>query len=104
MAKKLYEVEIQRSNITPKAFYNLCEREVERRTEYRARLTEWEDDFRTWAEPIYTINTRSENEICCVKPFSVQYFLRNGYNFIMEFDFWDDKKGVGYLFIVEYER
>ena len=104
MAKKLYEVEIQRSGITPKAFYNICKREVERRTEYRATLTEWIDDFRTWEEPIYPTKTTSRNEICTVEPLRVQYFLRDGYNFIMEFDFWDEKKGVGYLYIVEYER
>lgn len=30
-------------------------------------------------------------------------FLSGTYNFQMEFDFWDEKTGYGYLYAVEYE-
>lgn len=100
----LYEVEIQRSNVTPRRFWGICAKEIERRTGYMAHLTDWVDDFERWSNPPQINKTRTETEVCKTFPYDFQFYLRGGYNFIMEFNFWDDKTGNGYLYLVEFDR
>ena len=42
-----------------------------------------------------------KTEICKIQPYEMQFYLEGSYNFIMEFQFWDDKTGNGYLWMVE---
>lgn len=108
---KLYEVEIQRSGISPKQFFSYCRREALRRTGVDV-LPIWIDSFEDWTENAtgYSCDTYHEDwdepvhEICRTKPYDYHYFITGAYNFIMEFDFDDDKSGHGYLYAVEYER
>ena len=82
--KKLYEVEINRYFKNVSTFWS-----------YAVKMCE-KDDHKDWDEPL--------TEVCRIKPYDYQVFLQNNYNFIMEFDFWDENSGHGYLYIVEYER
>lgn len=109
--KKRYEVEMMRRNVTPKEFYSYCQREFSRRTGGQDGLGNWLDDYSTWSNPTIQGNTRSNHEdwaepkleICKVMPFDFHQYLDGSYNFIMEFTFWDDKVGFGYLYAYEME-
>ena len=106
--KKLYEYEIQRTNITPKQFFTYCKNQLKKKNfdiENRVGFDDWESPFapyestcnhEDWEEP--------QKEICKTKPYEWQLFLQNAYNFIMEFDFYDENKGFGYFYIIEFER
>ena len=108
MARKLYEIEIQRSNISPKQFFTYCKKHLESKG---LDIENWVD-FENWESPITPCNETSnhedwetpQKEICKLQPYDYQLFLAGAYNFIMEFDFYDDTKGFGYLFMTEYER
>lgn len=106
--KLLYEHEIQRSNISPKQFFTYCKNQLEKKGINIENWVEYED----WISPIFTYDSMSkhedweepETEICKTKPYEWQLFLQKAYNFILEFDFWDENKGFGYLYIKEFER
>lgn len=106
MEKKatLYEYETQRTNITPKAFFGHVKRELKRKC--GIDLAMWCDNFDAWSkrDGLPSTNTRTTTEVCKTLPFEWQFFLQGAYNFILEFDFWDDKTGFGYCYIHEYER
>lgn len=102
MAKKIYEIEIQRRNISPRSFFTYCDKQMKKKC--GVGLDCWLDDYDDWARESNGYNTRTEDEICKCLPYDVQMFARDGYNFIMEFQFDDDKKGYGYLYAVEFER
>lgn len=105
---KLYECEIQRSNIAPKQFFTYCKNQLKNKG---IDIEIWAD-FEEWKSPITPCNSTSnhedweepQKEICKLQSYNWQLFLQNAYNFIMEFDFWDDNKGFGYLYIIELER
>lgn len=100
--KAEYEFETLRTNVSEKAFYSWVKRELKRRT--GEELSIWLDSFEAWASPT-PCNSRTKNEdgwteeIVKTLPCDFQYYLRNGYNFIME---WHDD--WGYCYIVEFER
>ncbi len=86
-------IEMQRSNITPKVFYNTCKKALENKG-----FDWWFDYYDEWANPEPIINDRDSNEIYRSEPFYFQSFYKNEHNFNMEFDFDDDKKGYGYFY------
>ncbi len=104
---KLYEHEIQRSNITPKQFFTYCKNQLSKKG---IDIETWVE-FENWENPTTPCNSTSKHEdweepqteVCKLQPYDWQLFLQNAYNLIIEFDFWDDKKGFGYLYIKEYE-
>lgn len=108
---KKYQVEIQRTDITPRAFWGYCRREIERRTGGKASLEDWLDEYGYWTDPVQTFNIDSwhedwehpRREICKIQPYKMQFMLECSYNFIMEFQFWDDKTGNGYLWMIEWD-
>ena len=109
--KKLYEVECDRTNISPRQFYTYCKKRFEQKT--GNTLDMWIDSFDDWEHPVQVYDDEYMNtwkrwdgdedgparEICKIKPFEIQLFLAGSYNFIME---WFD--GHGYMFAVEFER
>lgn len=101
---KMYEYETERTNITPKAFFGYVRRELKRKC--GIDLANWCDGYDAWSknDGLPSTNTRTATEVCKTLPYDWQYFLRGAYNFILEFDFWDDKTGFGYCYIVEFER
>ena len=109
MANKLYEIEIQRSNITPKQFFSYCKKQAAKKG---GDLELWIGEYELWEKPTDPCNDTlkhedwetPQTEICKLQPYEYQLFLAGAYNFIMEFDFYDETKGFGYLFMVEYER
>ena len=108
MANILYEIEVQRSNITPKAFFNYCKKAFEKNGQDIENWIDYED----WINPTNPYDTYSNHEdwdepayeVYKSKPYEFQLFLSRNYNLIIEFDFWDDKKGFGYMYAIEYER
>ena len=106
MGRKLYEVEVNRTNISPKQFFTYCKKEAARRTNGLVDLEAW-ISFDEWVNPIQPCNDRwyhddwkpAAIEICKSEPYDVQWYLSNAYNFIFE---WFD--GHGYLYAVEFER
>lgn len=101
-ANTLYEFETLRTDMTPKAFYGYVKRELKRRCNIDLEST-WCDGFRTWSGEDGTpeTDTRTPEEICKTKAYEWQYYLRGAYNFIMEFDFYDETTGNGYCYIWE---
>ena len=107
--KKLYELEVQRRNITPKAFFNACDKAMKKKG---ASMDDW-TTYEDWADESRTPH-RNENEhedwddprreICSMGPYKMQLFLARSYNFILEFDFDTNETGSGYLYLVEFER
>lgn len=106
--KKLYEHEINRNFVTPKQFFTYCKKQLNKKD---IDIENWVE-FENWENPIAPCNNtwkhedweKPQKEVCKLQPYNWQLFLQNSYNFIMEFDFWDENKGFGYLYIKEYER
>lgn len=104
---KLYEHEIERTNITPKQFFTYCKKQLEKKG---INLEDWVD-FETWVNPFSPCDSASKHEdweepqfeICRTKAYDWHLFLQKSYNFIMEFDFWDENKGFGYLYVMEHK-
>lgn len=105
----LYEVEIQRTNISPKSFFTYCVKQMKKHgadiecwAEYDSWANENQIPYRNewlhkdWDEP--------SREILSGAPYQMQLFLSGAYNFILEFEFDTDKKGHGYCYAVEFRR
>ncbi len=99
-------VECTRNNTTPKVFYNYCKKKAEKLGIDLSCWSEYED----WADknsgfPYFSNNHEDwdepKRECGHWKAFDVQLYLQGAYNFIMEFNFDDDKKGTGYFYICE---
>ena len=107
--KKLYEVEINRYFKNVSTFWSYAVKMCEK---HGVNLTDWIENLEYFCEPLQNSDFRDDHkdwdepltEVCRIKPYDYQVFLQNNYNFIMEFDFWDENSGHGYLYIVEYER
>ena len=109
--EKLYEVEISRHNVTPRQFFTYCQKQMKKRTGYD--LENWCESFEDWEGktiPEYSDTCKHDDwddpvlEICKTKAFDWQMFLGKAYNFIMEFQFDDEKTGYGYMYAIEYKR
>lgn len=98
--KKLYEFECNTNSMTARQFFNYVNREFKKRT---GENFGWLDDFDTFSSPYIQSNSRRREagqleEICVLLPFATHLYLRDTYNFIMEYD-----DGHGYCYAVEYE-
>lgn len=102
--KKRYECEHERNNVTPKAFYNYCKKQLAKKG---IDIKEW-IDFDAWRTPIGQsyFETRHDNgqiEKVIFFPYELQIYLQDSYNFILEFQFDTETTGYGYLYLTEYE-
>lgn len=110
--KKIYEVEVERNNISPRQFFSYCARQFKQKT--GQDLSCWVEDYSAWSDPVhpepyhrYEHNWGDEKATEVVKymPYDWQLFLSGAYNFIMEYEFGStDKNGWGYFYALEYER
>lgn len=107
--QKIYEVECQRMNVTPKAFYGYCRKQSKKKG---LDIESWVE-FDSWINPCrpekYHINKHDDWEIPQIEglglmPYEWHLFLQNSYNFIIEFEFDTETKGHGYFYALEYER
>lgn len=107
--KKMYEIECQRTNVTPKEFFEYCKKQAAK----KGLDIECWTDFEHWSNPIAKANYHTneiENEegtfreTIKIMPYDLQYYFQKAYNFIMEFQFDTDTKGFGYMYAMEYER
>lgn len=94
------EIEIQRNNVTPRVFFSYCKRQCKKRG---IDLEDW-IEYENFVDPIqvYDDTEPNHNETCIIKPYEQHLYLKNNYNFIIEFEFWDDKTGFGYLYLKEF--
>lgn len=108
--EKLYEVEIERNNVTPRQFFSYCKRKMIGKG---ADITAWVDSYETWANPTAPEESHTNSHENCdvplietikYMPYDMHLYLQNNYNFIMEFEFDEDKTGHGYMYCVEYKR
>lgn len=109
MNKKLYEVESNRYFKSVNSFFEYC---VKFCAKHNIKLTDWIESLEQFESPSQWCNDRNNHddlempsrEICKMQPYQWQIYLQDSYNFIMEFDFFDENCGHGYLYLVEYER
>lgn len=99
--EKMYEVEIERTNISPKQFFSYCKRELKKRADID--LEGWVEEYSTW-ENGSDFEVKEPDETCKEKPFNFHYYNYNGYNFIMLFDFYEENNGFGYMYAMEFVR
>lgn len=107
--KTMYEVEVDRTNISPKAFFNYCAKQMKKHgadMECWADYDSWADENQQTYRNVWLHEDWDEpcKEILSSAPYQMQLFLSGAYNFILEFEFDSDKKGTGYLYAVEFER
>ena len=107
--KKLYEIESQRTNVTPKQFFEYCRKQA---LKHGLDIECW-TDFENWSDPIgphdtYTYEHEDweepQRELVRSMPYDLQYYLQGSFNFIMEFQFDTETKGCGYMYAMEVER
>lgn len=100
MKNTVYEIEIERRNVTPRQFWTYCKNQLAKKG--IEPLTETFEDF---ARPAIETHRHRTEDGCtvCVMPFEYQMYAPKAYNFIMEFEYYDGKTGFGYLYAVEYE-
>lgn len=105
----LYELECSRSGISPREFYRYCDRRFKQKT--GDPLDNWVD-YAYWADESHNYHNKTDHtdwdmpatEVITERPYEVQFFLTNAYNFILEFEFGDDDTGNGYMYVKEYKR
>lgn len=109
MKNKKYEIECQRSNVTPKQFFEYCRKRCELQN---LDIESWVS-FEDWVSPISKEEYHRtdhkdwetpQTEIIKFMPYDFQMYLQNTYDFIMEFEFDTEIKGHGYLYAIEFER
>ena len=107
--KTLYQIECQRTNVTPKQFFEYCKKQAEKQ---KANIEDW-TTFEDWANEKQNSPYRTEKHLDWDKPrteanknmpYDMQMYLQGAYNFILEFEFDDEKRGHGYMFMMEIER
>lgn len=105
---KKFEIEITRHDVTPSEFLSYVRRRVDAKggrmfradldLRYFKRGNDLNFDIR------YDSDGPCKAEKSVSKPFQMQTYIRNWdgtvYNEICEFDFWDDKTGTGYYYLI----
>lgn len=96
-----------RTNISPKSFFTYCKKQCIKKG---INLEDWVT-YDNFADPLATgvwhickheeLN-ESKRKLYKRFPFKYQCFLEDSYNFIIEFQFYDNKKCRGYLYLEEY--
>lgn len=113
MKKTVFEIEIERNNVTPAQFLAYCRRRVDAKGGGRSDLDL--DYFKRGNDLNFDVNHKALNDECytelnceCEKsisrPYEMQTYSKwtNGavYNEICEFDFDDEKTGHGYYYLL----
>lgn len=106
---KLYEIECQRTNVTPKAFFEYCRNQADKKGIDIEIWINYEDWINPSYKEEYHINNHEDweepkREVIKSMPYDMQMYMQNSYNIIMEFQFDTETKGYGYLYMVEYKR
>ena len=104
-----YFVETQRNNMTPRAFFNHCRKLLHKAGNGAEGWLGDDDAYEHWSNNCIKYNITSyhedwdepKHEHMHSEPFHIQYFFQGSYNFILEFEFDDEKRGHGYMFAVE---
>lgn len=89
------KIEVNRWFASPKAFFNYARKKLGEKADDCAY------DYEQWANPIQKSSTREHDETCVLQPFETHLYFKNSYNFIMEYDFYDDTHGFGYMYLEE---
>ena len=94
------EFEVTRSNITPKAFWNVVVKALQTHGE---SMDDWIPSYDGWANPSVPSKHKvyqNDNftEVSKNEPYQFQLYYSTDFNVIMEFDFYDETKGYGYFY------
>lgn len=107
-----FEIEITRHNVTPAQFLSYIRRQVDKKGGYMFRSDLDADYFAAGNDLNFDTKHTDEtipelyglHEKSISKPYEMQTYLRypDGrlYNEICEFEFWDDKTGNGYYYLI----
>ncbi|MCD8214405.1 MAG: hypothetical protein LUC97_01970 [Clostridiales bacterium] len=104
MKKTMYECECERNNISPRQFFSYCKRKLKEKgcdIEIWASYEDWIDEENEYSRMAHYDEGR--NSICTQRAYEWQIYSSQEYNFILEFEFDDDKRGHGYMYAVEFE-
>ena len=106
---KKFEYECQRNNVTPSQFLTYVRGRVDYKGGQNIRSDLDLDYFRRGNDLNFDIKHEGDSldgvhEISISKPYEMQTYIRypdgTVYNEICEFNFWDDKKGNGYYYLM----
>ncbi len=104
-----FEFEALRHNVTPAQFLSYVKRRVDEKGGYGIRGDLDLDYWRAGNDLNFNITHKEEplagvHEVSVSKPYQMQTYIRNPdgtvYNEICEFDFWDEKTGTGYYYLL----
>lgn len=93
------EIELERHNTTPKAFWKLISDTMQKHGE---DISDWLD-YETWVEP-NSVSKYKETpyddfrEAFRYEPYNYQEYRSNSFNIICEFEFDTKNKGYGYFY------
>jgi hypothetical protein len=108
IAKKQYEIECTRNNVTPKVFYNYCKKRAALKG---CDIESWLE-YSFWSNPLQKQQSQTYlhedwetplKETNKYMPYDWHLYLEKTYNLIMEFEFDTDTVGHGYFYLTEYE-
>lgn len=94
------EFEVKRNNVSPLMFWRQVEKAMQDRGE---DLTDWIESYDAWIKPYqqstyHEIDHEGYREAIKYMPYDFQVFDSSSYNVIMEFDFYNMRKGNGYFY------
>lgn len=104
-----FEFETMRHNVTPAQFLSYVRRRVDAKGGYNLRGDLDLDYFKRGNDLNFDVLHEEEplrgvHEVSVSKPYQMQTFIKNPdgtvYNEICEFDFWDEKTGTGYYYLL----
>lgn len=92
------EIEINRHFKSAEKFYDYCQKQCEKKG---ISLEDWMENLEQFENPIQKSDHKTSTEVCVMKPYEWHLFCKGSFNFIMEFDFYTETEGFGYLYILE---
>ena len=95
------EVECQRTNVTPKEFYRYALRYAEKKGMKDYFPVENYIDWENPPCPCKPYYTEDKLERLEMQPFNIHIWRKSEFNMILEFDFYDEKRGFGYIYLAE---
>jgi hypothetical protein len=100
------EFEMKRTNVTPLEFWRLVKKMMKGHNE---DLADWIEHFDQWAKPAppvsyHEIKHEDFTEASKNLPYDFQVYDSRDYNVILEFDFFNIRKGYGYFYFASNQK
>ena len=96
----LKEFEVKRSDLSPLMFWRLVKKAME---DHGEDLTDWIASFDEWIKPYqptayHETNFGDFREALGSRPYDFHIYRSDSYNVILEFNFYNMRKGNGYFY------